>query len=320
MNWRVAYRGEDGKLSVDVFEAENRESLFKALADKGISAVRIERTAEKSRTGGIGDGGWRKRLVAGTVVVALVLGTLCFLASGTGEVGRAVVEKPRRKAARTAAVSPKRVAPGASETVRPARPLRFWEVDAAHTNGFTEMQMRKWRKEHMPPPGYTNNAVLTRPKPRYAIFKHPCENLIAAYLTLKPGEGMVGTPVVGERFRRQFLKSLEEPITVTEEDSPEDARLKRDMIATKADLKARMDAGEDVCKILSDTHREVQDLARYKSMLQKEVHEAAKNPDMTMQDVDDLLKAANMMLDAKGVAPITLGPISRRLIQRRKGF
>lgn len=320
MNWRVAYRGEDGKLSVDVFEAENREALFKALADKGISAVRIEQSVGKSRTGRMGDGGMRKRLVVGMVVTVLVLGTLYFLTSGTKEVGRDAVEKPRRKSARIAAVSPKRTAPGSSEAVRPAKPLRFWEVDAAHTNGFTEMQMRKWRKEHMPPPGYTNNAVLTRPKPRYAIFKHPCENLIAAYLTLKPGEGMIGTPVVGERFRQQFLKSLENPIVVTAEDSPEDARLKRDMIATKTDLKARMDAGEDVCKILSDTHREVQDLARYKSMLQKEVHEAAKNPDMTMQDVDDLLKAANTVLDAKGIAPITLGPISRRLIQRRKGF
>ena len=131
---------------------------------------------------------------------------------------------------------------------------------------------------------------------------------------------MIGSPVLGERFRQQFLKSLEEPIIVTAEDSPEDAQLKRDMIATKIDLKARMDEGEDICKIISDTHREVQDLARYKAMLQKEIHEASKNPDMTMEDVDDLISAANQMLDAKGIAPITLGPISRRLIQRRKGF
>ena len=197
---------------------------------------------------------------------------------------------------------------------------KFWAVDAAHTNGFTEMQMRKWRKEHMPPPGYTNNAVLTRPKPKYAIFNHSCENLIAAYLTLTPGEGMVGTPILGERFRQQFLKSLEEPIIVSKDDSPEDAQLKRDMIATKIDLKARMDEGEDICKILSDTHKEVQDLACYKTLLQKEIRDAAKNPDMTMQDVDDLIQAANIMLDKKGIAPITLGPISRRLIQRRKGF
>ena len=131
---------------------------------------------------------------------------------------------------------------------------------------------------------------------------------------------MIGTPVLGERFRQQFLKSLEEPIIVTADDTPEAAQLKRDMIATKIDIKARMDAGEDICKIISDTHKEVQDLARYKAVLQMEVRAAAKNPEMTMQDVDDLVEAANKMLDAKGIAPMKLGPISRRLIQRRKGF
>ena len=226
------------------------------------------------------------------------------------------VEKPKR----IAEVKPQTAPQVPVEVKEPEKPVRFWEVDAAHTNGFTEMQMRKWRKEHMPPPGYKNNAVLTRPKPSYAIFNHSCENLIAAYLTLTPGEGMIGSPVLGERFRQQFLKSLEEPITVSADDSPENAQLKRDMIATKIDLKARMDEGEDICKILSDTHKEVQDLARYKTMLQKEIHDAAKNPDMTMEDVDDLVEAANKMLDAKGIAPIKLGPITRRLIQRRKGF
>ena len=225
------------------------------------------------------------------------------------------VEKPKRISEATAQIVTPRV-----EAKEPEKPLRFWEVDAAHTNGFTEMQMRKWRKEHMPPPGYTNNAVLTRPKPSYAIFHHSCENLIAAYLTLTPGEGMIGSPVLGERFRQQFLKSLEEPIIVSKDDPPEVAQLKRDMIATKIDLKARMDEGEDICKIISDTHKEIQNLSRYKTMLQKEISDAAKNPDMTMDDVDDLIKAANIMLDEKGIAPITLGPISRRLIQRRKGF
>ena len=228
------------------------------------------------------------------------------------------VPERERKPKPIAHVAPK--TPAKAETVVEEAPKKFWEVDASQTNGFTRMQMRKWEIAHRPPPGYTNNAALLRKKPAYAIFNHKCENLIAAYLTLKPGDGMIGTPILGEGFRQQFLKSLEEPIIVTAEDSPEVAQLKRDMIATKIDLKARMDEGEDICKILSDTHREVQDLARYKAMLQKERHEASRNPDMTMEDVDDLVEAANKMLDAKGIAPIKLGPISRRLIQRRKGF
>ena len=261
--------------------------------------------------------GGRVALVATLCLLALIIGVLalCRYSGGRHDARPSNDVKPMR----IAEAAPQIPAPPA-ETKGPERPVRFWEVDAAHTNGFTEMQMRKWRKEHMPPPGYTNNAALTRPGPSYAIFGHSCENLIAAYLTLAPGDGMIGSPVLGERFRQQFLKSLEEPIIVSADDSPENAQLKRDMIATKIDLKARMDAGEDICKIISETHKEVQDLARYKTMLQKEIHDAAKNPDMTMQDVDDLIQAANRVLDEKGIAPIKLGPISRRLIQRRKGF
>ena len=258
-----------------------------------------------------------KGISAGALVVALAVGAWHFLGR---EQGAAIPEGAPKKPSMIAESKPEIATPKPVATPKPEKHLRFWEVDAAHTNGFTEMQMRKWRKEHMPPPGYTNNAVLTRPKPKYAIFNHKSENLIAAYLTLPPGDGMIGTPVLGDRFRNDFLRSLEEPIIVSKDDSPENAQLKRDMIAAKIDLKARMDEGEDICKILSDTHKEVQDLARYKTMLRKEIRDAAKNPDMTMQDVDDLVNAANKMLDAKGIAPITLGPISRRLIQRRKGF
>ena len=263
-------------------------------------------------------GYWRVALFA--TAVAILASIVVFVAKlGTGNRERGTDNKPVAEA-RVPKPHPKSPVKPAIKEDAPEKPPKFWEVDAAHTNGFTEMQVRKWEKMHRPPPGYTNNAALLRKKPSYAIFNHKCENLIASYLTLKPGEGMIGSPVLGERFRQQFLKSLEEPIIVTKDDSPEDAQLKRDMIATKIELKARMDEGEDICKILSDTHKEVQDLARYKSMLQKEVREAAKNPDMTMEDVDDLVEAANKMLEEKGIAPMKLGPISRRLIQRRKGF
>lgn len=315
MNWTVTYRDKSGKQTAGVFDADSRESLFKTLAENGISVIRVKETKSAGRRSS--KLATMRPIVWTMVGLAVAVGAFLLIRQKP-QMGNApiITSKPTKIREAMPQIVPK----SQVEEKAPEKPVRFWEVDAAHTNGFTEMQMRKWRKEHMPPPGYTNNAALMRPKPKYAIFNHKCENLIAAYLTLKPGEGMIGSPVLGERFRQQFLKSLEEPIVVTAEDSPENARLKQDMIATKIDLKARMDAGEDICKIIADTHKEVQDLARYRSMLRKEIHNATKNPDMTMQDVDDLVEAANRMLDAKGIAPITLGPITRRLIQRRKGF
>ena len=317
MNWSVTYRAKDGKTAVETVEAASREELFKALSARGINAIRIEEANARQRNSSESDT-LRRVLILGAVGIAAAIGAFIaakYLGKDKSAISPAT-EKPKRIVSATPQIASR---PQEVENAE-GKSVRFWELDAAHTNGLTAMQMRKWEKMHRPPPGYTNNAVLLRKKPAYAIFNHNCENLIAAYLTLKPGEGMVGTPRLGEGFRQQFLKSLEEPIIVTAEDSPEDAQLKRDMIATKIDLKAWMDAGEDICKIINDTHKEVQDLARYKSMLQKELREAAKNPDMTMEDVDILVEAANKMLDEKGIAPLTLGPISRRLIQRRKGL
>ena len=42
MNWSVTYRAKNGEKAQEIFEAESRETLFKLLASKGISAIRIE--------------------------------------------------------------------------------------------------------------------------------------------------------------------------------------------------------------------------------------------------------------------------------------
>ena len=41
MNWNVTYRSKDGELVVESFQAESRDALFKTLAAKGISPVRL---------------------------------------------------------------------------------------------------------------------------------------------------------------------------------------------------------------------------------------------------------------------------------------
>ena len=165
---------------------------------KDSMASKPKKTAEKAQFSAA-------RLVVWGVVLLLALAAafayFAFFAAKNHPAPSAT-EKP--KAPQVAKPAQKKAAPKKAEPKKPEKPVRFWEVDAAHTNGFTEMQMRKWRKEHLPPPGYTNNAVLTRPKPKYAIFNHSCDNLIAAYLTLTPGEGLVGTPILGERFLASF--------------------------------------------------------------------------------------------------------------------
>ena len=179
----------------------------------------------------------------------------------------------------------------------------------------------KWNIHHRPPAAYTNNTSQTEPRPAYAIFDTRSDNSIAALLTVPPGTAAVGDPEYELWFTRDFLKSLETPIIVTKDDTPEEAQLKRDMIATKIDLKARYDAGEDIALIMKESREELQRLSVYRTEIESAFREMTSKPGITEQDVDDFVESANIMLEAKGIAPMTLGPIAkRRLLRRANGY
>lgn len=253
------------------------------------------------------------RKVRGILVVlfgAGVLGVVAWLLC------RSAPELVPAKDPAPAAKTPRKEhAPQPRPQTQPSRPLRFWEVDAAYTNGFTEMQMRKWRKEHRPPPGFTNDAAQVRKRASYAIFPHRSENQIAALLTLEPGQSMIGSLDLRD-VQADFLRSCETPIVVTSEDSPEDAALKKLMKEVKADLRQRIAAGENLADILHEVQREYQQLARYKREIEQTLNEL-KNGDITSeQDLDDAVDAANQLLESRGISPIQLGPIARKAFLR----
>ena len=258
--------------------------------------------------------GRRVRIHIATFLIVVAAVGIWVWRHGTGPAEAVSAEKSER--ARPAAETPRKVdAVQSRPKAQPVRPLHFWEVDAAHTNGFTEMQMRKWRKEHRPPPGFTNDAALVRKRASYAIFPHRSENQIAALLTLEPGQGIIGTLDL-RGVQEDFLKSFETPIVVTEEDSPEDAALKELMKEVKEDLRQRIAEGENLADILHEVQGEYQQLARYKRVMEQTLNELKNGGITSEEDLDDALNAANEMLESRGIAPIQLGPIARKAFLR----
>lgn len=249
-------------------------------------------------------------LVAGAVVVIGAAVAAWFILGG----GSAPV---REGADGTVSRRIKEVTPAAApkaETV--VKRDRYWEHDT--TNGLNLAQRRKWWAAHRPAPHWTNDTARTQPRPKYAIFSHRSENEIAAYLTAEPGQAMVGTPRYGPRYVEDFLKSCEEPIIVSKDDDEYVRDLKRAMIQTKIDLRERMNAGEDLGQILLDTRAELQRLAGYRRELERTVREQALGENVrTSAELDDMIKAANKMLEAKGIAPMKLGPIAKRAMLLR---
>lgn len=189
----------------------------------------------------------------------------------------------------------------------PEKKKPWWETD--NTNGFTEVQQRVWRFHHGPPPAYVARRDR-RKRADFAIFEHRSENLIASYLAMEPGQGIIGSPNLNG-IEEDFLESLKTPIIPTSDDSPEIAAWKRTMNETKIDIKARLDAGEKLADILAETHREAQRLAQLKQMITQELR-AQIDENSSKEDVEDYITAANRLLEEKGIAPISAGPIIRR--------
>lgn len=318
MTFTVKYRMPDGTTAEKVIEANDRSDCVVKCRGLNISPIHI------SQGSGTNDArrdvqNWHRHSLVSAVAIAAIIGVVAwfFLSQKKDSVER---EVPRKAKAEIKTARPRTNAvPVAAASPKPEKKLPKWKYPVERTNELNEVELRKWRAMHRPPPGYTNTTSLTEAPPRYAIFKHRSENEIAALLTMTPGETLVGTPTYTKRFTDDFMKSLETSIVVSEEDSPEDAELKRAMVETKIDLKARLDAGEDLGQILLDTRREYQELARYKMMLQHEIAELRKNPDATIQDVEDFVTAANQLLEQKGIAPLKLSPISKRMLLRKKG-
>ena len=206
----------------------------------------------------------------------------------------------------------KEVTPAAAPTnvVAQAKPkIPYWEQES--TNGFTEAMQRKWRNVRRPRKEPIKPHVK---KAKYAIFEFRSENLIASVLAAKPGASMIGRPNY-RGINEDFLKSCTVPIIVTDDDDEYTRDLKKAMNATKIELKERVEAGEDLGKIIEDSREELRHLAQTKRMIEKEVRTYLKS-DVSPEDLDLYIQSANKLLEKKGLAPLRLGPIAKYKIMK----
>ena len=319
MTFTVTYRGADGAVRTEAVEAASRGECFAQMKAKGITPTGVKEGNLVPRRGrrGDGNGGRAKRVAAGVriprdrIVYALLIAFIVLVGGGVvwwwfGHAGRVtlpeddVLKKPSALAKEFEVAKP----PVETKPDPNARPTKVGEV----VNGYVMLPSGRIHRRQ----GVITNSLASRPKGAYHIFTHGCDNEIACYLSMKPGDALVGTPRYTGKFKERFLESLKTPIIVTQDDTPEQAQLKRDVIAAKIKLKDALDRGEDIEQIMLDTRKELQDLAQYKMELRSLFNEMRKKDCKTDEDVDNLLESCNKMLEAKGIAPMKFGPITRR--------
>jgi len=184
-----------------------------------------------------------------------------------------------------------------------ARPTKVGE----HVNGYVMLasgRIHKIRGE------ITND--MSSVKADYEIFDHYCENEIACLLSLKPGDTIIGDPPYRGRLAKDFIESLKHPIIINENDSEYEKELKSAVRDTKIELKAAMDRGEDIERILLDSRAECRRLAEYKRLIQQEIRKQMHNKSISAENLSDYVSAANKLLESKGIAPLNVTPLMRR--------
>jgi len=249
----------------------------------------------------------RRILVAAVVLVVVVAVAVALWMSQSAETEvteEELAEKPRQ----IVEVAPSAPAPVAEpkaeeKPVDPnARPTKVGEV----VNGYVMLPSGRIHK----PTGVVTNRVADYGKSKYSIFENRSDNEIAGILMAKPGEAVVGTKRYDKWFEKQFLKSIETPIIVSQDDVPWQADLKRLVVQARLELKAAYDNGEDIAAIMTESRQQLQDLGKYKQAIRQLYAQNMKECDSDVE-LAELQRAVNMMLEEKGCAPMNFTPLTK---------
>lgn len=315
MTWEVICRDKNGNQTSSIFDADNREELFKTLSSKGIVPIRIKESV----------GAKHKRnlhpflLVAGVVSLALV--GVVLLTSDRSQ-RRPITPVKDTKNSQIKETRPHRIYRSESDVAQIPE-------DKPHSNIPPEQQVM-----HTNLYGYVINrphtaVVITNKvddadKPlEERIFSNSADQKIASLLLIKPGEMLIGdsSSLFGKGFTRAFLKSIETPIVIDEDDDELTAELKRAVRETKIEIKARYDAGDDIGELMAKERDELQAIGLYREDLKDQIAKLARDKALREEDMEDFVKAANKMLEDRGGAPLQMPRFAARrfLLERQRG-
>lgn len=308
MTYTVTYRAQNGERTAMTIDAANREALFAELKTRGIGAISVvEGGAAAERRGGKRRRALRRGGIAAALVVAAI-GVWFLVHHSTGNQD---ISREMRPAVKT-----NKVAKSVELVTKEAPNLPIQSASPAKTAEPKKPQLKTYRDERgilryeggLRVPGQRPLAKpieLGTHQPK--IFKHDAEEHISWLLEMKIGEPIIGEYTYGDKFRESFKASLSEPVEILPTDDEHTRELKAIVQETKEELRARMQSGEDVAKIMNDTMNEYRQLARYKHELQVQLCEIRANKEQfSEQDVEDFTRAANELLERQGLPPLAL--------------
>ena len=312
MKWKVTYRDKDGKREVSLFDAESRAALFNVLSAKGISAISIA-DAENIQAYHLGWPTAKVLVWAGVSIGVVAAGTIAIMAMSSKSAKPASAEKAPRKI-KIASVRPVNVKTNVQETAE-TPPLDPSIISVRKTiNPFTgeEMMFTNRHKQVKANAGIISRESLAKNKhkPKRKLFKHHSENYICGLMRTP-----LGMPIVRGRlpknFDEDFVKSYAEEIKIEPEDTEEDIALKQAMIDFKEEIRDQIANGESVSKMVLESREEQNKLAECRKNLMRTIADLRREG-ATTEELNEVRKAANVMLDQKGLKRIPEADLPRK--------
>jgi len=325
MNWSVTYRAKGGEQAVDVFEADSREALFKLLADKGIAAIRVqEGQVQTKRQAGARLPRPSTRAVAWACVGLLVAAGAFLVATRLGGEGGA---KPSPaapdKGNRVAKAAPETVPAPPAVQPEPEKPAKRTTAKGTPIPDNVQPDergvMRYPNGQRWVDP---NDLHIVKHPQKRKLFKRTCDNQLAIMLTLDPTKMapfLVGKRrPYGDAFIKDFHDSLYDKYEADPDDTEEEKAVRKMVMETRAELKAAMDRGEDIAKIMNATQEELDRLCQYQDALKKELKALQYDESVPDADFEDFVKAANQMLEKQGLKGLTMPNVVTRQARIKK--
>ena len=304
MNWKVKYRGKDGKPAEDYFEAESRDALFNVLNKRGISAVRVEESKNWTKRRRDTERSYGKIALIATVTILFVIFAFFVAKQFAGGRDKAHPSRNNGKAKKIATVTPAITANKAADSMtktdaKPEQPKReMWlgrEIVSTKivTNG-TDLIITRIDAEGKVHKQYTS--VHKR------LFSNPVDITLSILLTTPEGALTPPLPPLGPRSGDIFAESLKKPIEITEDDTPEEKRIKQLVMAAREEMLDELRNGKTVDEVIEDHCTFVDENNRLRAEAMVQYKEMVAEGDEAL--AEQFREKANEMLVSKGATPL----------------
>ncbi len=313
MRFVVKYRdAKSGQVKAERFEAQDRASLWSELKNRGITAISVEKAAE----GGAAERkpAVVKGLVAGAVVVCLLAAVVYFF---SGEQRPEPVVEQHRKERKPLppvdpVVNPSPVEEKIIEPPKPAEPERPQRVGETR-NGKVLLPNGQYHVvKGVVTSGVSQVTLIDR------TFKHGTDCMLAHLLTVSPGASAIGDSESYFRgFEEEFLKTLDDPIVIEEDDDPYVKELKEGVKALRKELLDIKAEGDSIEETLIATRKQMQELSLYKKELEQQVLNMSAD-DMSQKEYERLVQSANEMLAERGCDPLEMPETIKYAVRLRR--